>query len=124
MAVFYIIYFTLGLAMLALLLLILSRIGRGLSECPVNGRMLRAVSVSVLTGFGSIGLGALTLLAIILPMAEDRPLNGLLVALGLAFIGLGVGFGQALTSLRGAIPDQQQPEAETVRQEPDLTAPA
>ena len=73
-------------------------------------RTARAASVTIATGFAAIGAGGVILIGAILPMMEQAPLAGFLGALGFAALCLGLGFTQAVGTLRALMQDAQAKE--------------
>lgn len=124
MNLYFVIYFALAIAMLGALTWALLQIGERMSDCPVNGNTIKALSLTVATGFAAVGLGGVTLLAIMIPMAVSAPLQGFLGALGIAFVGLGFGFSQALSTMRDAVPGNRTPNLPARAGEPGKVSPA
>lgn len=102
MTILYIAYFIIALAALGILTHMILRIGALMGDCPQTGRTARSAAITIATGFAAIGLGGVVLAAIILP-ALQTSLVGLLGALGLACLALGLGFTQAVATLRGVV---------------------
>lgn len=103
-------YIALGFGALAALATIILSIGALLGECPQSIRTARAASVTIATSFAAIGAGGVILIGAILPMMEQAPLAGFLGALGFAALCLGLGFTQAVGTLRALMQDAQAKE--------------
>lgn len=100
-------YIALGFGALAALATMILRIGTLLGECPQSKRTARAASVTIATGFAAIGAGGVILIGAVLPIMEQAPLAGFLGALGFAALCLGLGFTQAVGTLRALMQDAQ-----------------
>lgn len=87
-------------ALLAVLTLMILRIGAMMADCPQNGPAIKTASVTIATGFAAIGAGGVTLIVALLGMLQLEPILGLLLALGLAALCLGLGFTHAVGTLR------------------------
>ena len=111
MFVFAAIYIALGFGALAALATMILRIGTLLGECPKSKRIARAASVTIATGFAAIGAGGVILVGAVLPLLAEVPLTGFLAALGFAALCLGLGFTQAVGTLRALMQDAQQKAA-------------
>ncbi len=95
----YLIASTVLVSAMALMIL---RIGSLLSECPKSGRAARGAAVTIATGYSMIGLGGVTLIGSIVPVL-DLDAMGYLAALGFAAICLGLGFTNAVATLRAVV---------------------
>lgn len=100
-------YIALGFGALAALATMILRIGALLGECPQSKRTARAASVTIATGFAAIGAGGVILIGAVLPVLAEVPLAGFLGALGFAALCLGLGFTQAVGTLRALMQDAQ-----------------
>lgn len=95
-----------GLATLALCVLgaMIFRIGDALTDCPATGRAARAGAMTIVTGFGAIGGGAVIIggaaALALLPLMNGA---GVMAALGFTVLCLGLGFTQAVATLRDVI---------------------
>lgn len=107
MLVLAILYIALGFGTLAALATMILRIGALLGDCPQSIRTARAASVTIATGFAAIGAGGVILIGAAMPLAEQAPLAGFLGALGFAALCLGLGFTQAVGTLRALMQDAQ-----------------
>lgn len=117
-------YLTVALLALIGLSVMILTISRALADCPETGRRARAAGITIATGYLAIGGGAVLLIGALATLQADL---GLLVfTLGLACVVLGLGFTQAVTTLRavvdaGARPQQNPfPEGTEVPMEPVL----
>ncbi|MEP4196867.1 MAG: hypothetical protein ABJL99_14665 [Aliishimia sp.] len=110
---FALIYIVMSLAAVSALTLMILRIGSMMADCPDNGPAVRVGTVTVATGFAAIGTGGAVLIGAILPFLPHAPFMGLMLALGLAALCLGLGFTQAVATLRVVLmpPVQPQPDA-------------
>lgn len=104
-------YIALGFGALAVLALMILRIGALLGDCPQSRATARAGAVTIATGFSAIGAGGVILIGAALPLLADAPLAGFLGALGLAALCLGLGFAQAVGTLRALMFDTAQKAA-------------
>lgn len=93
---------SIGLVLLARMIL---KIGTLLSDCPQTGRAAPSAAMTIATGYSAIGLGGVLLIGAAIPILADESGAMLLGALGFAGICLGLGFTQAVTSLRGFVAD-------------------
>ncbi len=97
-------YFAIALGTLIALTRMIVLIGRGMGDCPQTGRMARAASTSIATGYLAIGLGGVVLIAAIIPafgmdnIAEQSTI--VLLTAGFASLILGLGFAHAVRTLR------------------------
>ena len=87
-------------AILAILTGMIFRLGTMMSDCPIGGTAARTAALSIATGFASIGAGGVMLIGAALPFLGSVSLAGVLVALGMAALCLGLGFTQAIATLR------------------------
>lgn len=94
-------YTLLGFAMLIALCVMLLRIGRLMADCPITGPRMRISAITIATGFAAIGAGGVALIgAGLIVSLPHSGLFGLTTALGLAALCLGLGFTQAVATLR------------------------
>lgn len=108
-------YALLAFAMLIALCIMLLRIGAMMSDCPDTGQRMRISAITIATGFAAIGAGGVALIGSgLIVSLPQTSLFGLTAALGLAALCLGLGFTQAVATLR-AVGEQManpaQPEA-------------
>ncbi|WP_291734242.1 hypothetical protein [Leisingera sp. F5] len=120
------IYLGLGMLRLLAMALMILRIGTLLGDCPRSGRAARAGAVTIATGYAMVGLGGVILIGAAIPLLEMDFL-GLLPALGLAAICLGLGFSHAVATLRAVVreallADQPKREAQARTPEPESAA--
>ena len=87
----------------ALLSFMILKIGALMSDCPQNGPAARTAAITISTGFAAIGTGGVLLIGAVLPLLADMP--ELAIALGLGFVSLclGLGFTQAIATLRAVL---------------------
>ena len=104
MTALYIIYFAAALSVLVALAAMILRIGTVLGTCPDKGAAARAGAISIATGFTAIGAGAVTLIAALLPIF-GLDLIALYLCLGGATLALGLGFSNAVATLRAVMVD-------------------
>ena len=91
-------------------------IARALADCPENAASARAAGITIATGFLSIGAGGVLLIATLPALAPGD--DGMLIfAMGLACIMLGLGFTQAVTTLRAVVEPAARLVNEAVPQE-------
>jgi hypothetical protein len=81
------------------------RIGALLGDCAQTRATARAASTTIATGFVAIGAGGVILIGAALPLLQGAPLTGFLGALGFAALYLGLGFTQAVGTLRALMQD-------------------
>ncbi len=112
-----VIYLTAGLGTVFVLSLMILRIGAMLEGCPENGPRARTASVTVATGYAAIGAGTVLLIGAALPIFTEAPAVVLLPILGFAALCLGLGFTQAVTTLRDVLapPAPKTPGADIVK---------
>ncbi|MEM8632569.1 MAG: hypothetical protein AAGF74_15145 [Pseudomonadota bacterium] len=103
-------YFSLAFALLIALAAMVLQIGKALGECPDTGRTARTAATTITTGFVTMGAGGVILAALLISQGE--PAQTLLIALGLVCVVLGLGFTQAVATLRAVVDDAvtQPPE--------------
>jgi hypothetical protein len=105
-------YFAVTLSMLLGLASMIALIARSLALCPESTARARVAGMSVATGFVAIGGGAVLLIATLASMGRDAEM--LIFAMGLACLVLGLGFAQAMNTLRAVV----QPAAPKVPMDP------
>ncbi len=98
----FIVYFTLALSVLAGLTAAILNIGRDMAACPISGPTAKAASKVIAVGYLAIGFGAVVLGGIAVPVAMDNQTVGVMLGLGILSLCLGLGFTQAMGSLRQA----------------------
>lgn len=96
-------YITLALGALIALATMILRIGALMAACPEKGAAARTVAMTVATGFAAIASGGVLLIGAVLPLFARDVVFALPVALGLAALCLGLGFTQAVSTLRDAL---------------------
>jgi hypothetical protein len=79
------------------------RIGALLGDCPVSAARAKAVAVTIATGYAAIGAGGVILIGALVPLVADAPVVGLFGALGFAALCLGLGFTNAVSTLRAVL---------------------
>lgn len=104
-------YLVLSLFGVGALSAMILRIGHILGGCPQQGTAYRAAGVAIATGYAAIGTGGVLLIAAGIAMAPVPYVQALPVALGLAAMCLGLGFSNAIATLRGVVnPSKAAPE--------------
>lgn len=97
-------YFIVALGTLIALTRMIVLIGQGMGDCPQTGRMARAASISIATGYLAIGLGGAILIAAVIPALAPENIAGqsviVLLTAGFASLILGLGFAHAVRTLR------------------------
>ncbi|WP_394180312.1 hypothetical protein [Yoonia maritima] len=97
-------YFGLAAGALAGLSFMILKIGSALADCPDTGRAAKAGSMTIVAGFVTIGAGGVILIAAgVLAVLPHMAPAGVLTALGLAVLCLGLGFTQAVATLRDIV---------------------
>lgn len=96
-------YFALSLSALVALTMMILRIGVMLGACPINGPSARSAAITIATGFLAIGAGGVCLLAALITLIPQENPVSLLIVLGLASLALGLGFTQAVATMRDVI---------------------
>ena len=97
-------YFIGALSVLVALAVMILKIGTVLGQCPDKGQAARAGAITIATGFTAIGAGCVTLIAAALP-AFGLGLMALCICLGGATLALGLGFSNAVATLRSIMVD-------------------
>lgn len=103
MLTFSILYLVFALSALVALAGMILRIGQLLETCPDTSPAVRPAIVTITTGFAAIGSGGVILIGALIPLSGAVPLTGFLAALGLTSICLGLGFTQAVATLRAVL---------------------
>jgi hypothetical protein len=97
-------YFAIALGTLIALTRMIVLIGQGMGDCPDTGRMARAASTSIATGYLAIGLGGTVLIAAAIPALDGGDIAArsviVLLTAGFASLMLGLGFAHAVRTLR------------------------
>ncbi|MCV2883014.1 hypothetical protein [Actibacterium sp. XHP0104] len=96
-------YAILSLGILAILTAMILRIGGLMADCPDTGPATRVATVSVATGFAAIGGGGVLLVGALLVLLPNAAGGLLPIAMGLAALCLGLGFTNAVATLRGVV---------------------
>ncbi len=96
-------YFALALALTITLAGMILKVGTLLGECPDSGRAAKAAAVTIATGYTAVGFGGLILIGAGYVAIAPGELAGLLGALGLASLCLGLGFSNAVVTLRAVV---------------------
>lgn len=110
-------YILLAFGALVALCIMLLRIGSLMADCPINGPRLKISAISIATGFAAIGAGGIALIgAGLIAVLPQTQLFGLAAALGLAALCLGLGFTQAVATLR-ALGEQMASSRQNAPQE-------
>ncbi len=103
-------YLSVSLSALGLLATMILAIAKAAATCPEEGPRARAAGVAIATGYAAIGAGAVLLIGTLVVL---QPADGLpIFAMGLAVLVLGLGFSQAMTTLRAAIRPTPAPKAD------------
>ena len=117
-----ILYLSGSLATLAFLSIMILRIGALMADCPDGGPAARTATLTVATGFAAIGAGGVLLIGASLPVLAQLSIPAALAALGFAALCLGLGFTQAIATLRDVLsPRAPRPATPPATAEP-LTA--
>jgi hypothetical protein len=111
-------YLLVGLLVLGGLALMIHRIAAEAGQCPQIAAAARAAGVTITTGFVAIG-GGVTLLIAVLIMVGPNPAMAIF-AMGLNSLILGLGFTQAITTLRAAVQGPQERAAQTAASGGDI----
>jgi hypothetical protein len=97
-----VIYFIFAFAFLAALTGMIVQISRQIAECPETGTAARASGVVIATGYAAIGAGFVLLVGSALPVVKGGT-PAVLFAIGFAAVVLGLGFTNAVMTLRRAV---------------------
>lgn len=110
MTIIYIVYFILSFAVLLALGGMILKIGTAMGSCPQSTGAAKSGSITIATGSLTIGAGGVFLIAVALPLLAKIPTTALLLSLGLACVALGLGFSNAVATLRAVVtpPANQQ----------------
>lgn len=104
MSLIFPIYFILAACALAALSFMIFKIGDALADCPSTGRAAKAGSLTIVTGFVAIGGGAVLIIAAgVFTSLNDIAAEGVMAALGLSVLCLGLGFTHAVATLRDVV---------------------
>ena len=104
MSLIFPIYFILAACALAALSFMIFKIGDALADCPTTGRAARAGSLTIVTGFVAIGSGGVLIIAAAVFMSlTNIAVEGVMAALGLSILCLGLGFTHAVATLRDVV---------------------
>jgi hypothetical protein len=101
-------YIGLGLVMVTAMAVMILRIGDMIGNCPQSGRAARAAAVTIACGYGMIGFGGVALIGSAIPILEMGAI-GILPCLGLAALCLGLGFSNAVATLRAVVREALTP---------------
>ena len=96
-------YFALSLSALVGLTMMILRIGVMLGACPINGPSARSAAITIATGLLATGSRGVRLLAALITLNPPGNPVSLLIVLGLARLALGLGFTQAVATVRDGI---------------------
>ncbi len=106
------IYFILAACALGALSFMIFKIGEALADCPVTGRAARAGSLTIVTGFVAIGGGGVLIIAAgVFVTLPDLAPEGIMAALGLSILCLGLGFSHAIATLRDVVAQAAKQQA-------------
>jgi hypothetical protein len=94
-------YLTVSLLALIGLAVMILAIARTLATCPDLAPRAKAAGITIATGYLAIGGGAVLLIGALATLKADLSL--LVFAMGLACVVLGLGFTQAVTTLRAVV---------------------
>ena len=104
MSIIFTIYFLIAACALAALSFMIFKIGDALADCPTTGRAAKAGSLTIVTGFVAIGSGAVLIIAAgVFVALADIAVEGVMAALGLSILCLGLGFTHAVATLRDVV---------------------
>ncbi|MBU2981894.1 hypothetical protein KO498_08705 [Lentibacter algarum] len=103
MLTYALVYLIAALLAVATLSFMILKIGTLLADCPQTGKNARSAALSVATGYAAIGTGGVLLIGGMLPLLRDMPEAGATLALGFAALCLGLGFTQAVGTLRDVL---------------------
>ena len=95
-------YLTLALVALISLTLMILRIGSMMSDCS-GLPAARAASVTIATGYGAIGFGMVLMIGAGVVLFAETPFVGTLITSGFVALCLGLGFSQAISTLRAVL---------------------
>lgn len=104
MFTYFILYFGLAAGALIALAIMIFRIGTAMTDCPIVGQTARAGAMTIVSGFAAIGSGGIILIAALaMVLMPGFNVAGSMGALGLSLLCLGLGFTQAVASLRDVV---------------------
>ncbi len=110
-------YAVITLSVLIALASMILKIGSMLGDCPQSKAIAKSAAVTLATGFCAIGGGGVLLIGSVLPVLQSSAAMALIAALGLAVLCLGLGFTQAVTTLRAVLKGGDAPVSEVVEEE-------
>lgn len=96
-------YLSVALTALAGLTLMIVMIARALADCPDMAPRAKAAGITIATGYFAIGGGAVLLIGAFVTL--DPEFTTAIFCMGLACLVLGLGFTQAVTTLRAVLTD-------------------
>jgi len=103
MLTYAILYIVIATATLTVLSGMILKIGSLIGDCPDSKRVAKVTSVTIATGYAAIGAGGVICIGAILPLVSQFHEAGLMFALGLAALCLGLGFTHAVSTLRAVV---------------------
>ena len=103
MTLIYTLYFALSFGILAAMAVMILRIGKAIGNCPQTQTAARAASVTITSGYLTIGAGGVFLVASLLPIIKQSDFTSLMLSLGVVCVALGLGFSNAIVTLRAAV---------------------
>ncbi|MGV6811541.1 MAG: hypothetical protein ACWA47_04800 [Brevirhabdus sp.] len=106
-----VLYFPLAIATLLALAVMILKVGQSIATCPDAAPTVHPASLTIVTGFVSMGLGGVALIGAMMVALKLPPVLALFAASGLACLTLGVGFSHAIATLRAVtapVPDTQR----------------
>ena len=112
-------YLFAGMTTVALLSFMILKIGALMSDCSENGPAARTAAITIATGYASIGSGGVLLIGAALPLLAEVPELGVALSLGFAALCLGLGFTQAIATLRAVL---APPELNAQATKPEASA--
>lgn len=119
------IYMAMAFGGLAVLSVMILRIGTLLEACPQTAGRARMAAVTIATGFAAIGSGGVILIGALLPLMQRAAFGGLFLALGLVALCLGLGFTHAAGTLRLVLREPLEPvKTQNTRPEPEAVKAA
>lgn len=92
-------YYSLAGVVLTLLVLAIIGAGRFMGKCKQSGAAAKSASYIIAVGYAACGLGGIVLASVVPVLAEAEPFAGMIVALGIAILALGIGFAMAMSNL-------------------------
>jgi len=103
MLTLYTVYFAITLLILGGLITMILKIGAMMGACPITNGAARSASITIATGYAAIGLGGVSLAGVIIPALMEIGPAAILCAVGFASMALGLGFTQAMGTLRAVV---------------------